>query len=104
MCEDQPEWSFLGDVIKDAFGNVGDVWETFLCHQGQWPSIEDASHFTGFVITGSHYSAYDPVPWIADFRQWLAAMFDKSQTVSIPKFVGICFGHQIIAHGTFYSD
>jgi GMP synthase-like glutamine amidotransferase len=46
----------------------------------------------GYVCTGSRYSAYDDYPWI---RQ-LVGFVREVQTASVP-FVGICFGHQILA-------
>jgi GMP synthase-like glutamine amidotransferase len=61
-----------------------------VCH-GELPqSVEECE---GYITTGSKYSVYDDVPWIhqlADFVRQIHA--HKS------KLVGICFGHQMIAH------
>uniref|UniRef100_A0A6B2LJT7 Glutamine amidotransferase domain-containing protein n=1 Tax=Arcella intermedia TaxID=1963864 RepID=A0A6B2LJT7_9EUKA len=45
------------------------------------------------MITGSVASAYDEVPWINELCQ----LIRKLHPMNI-KLVGICFGHQVIAH------
>lgn len=46
-----------------------------------------------WLCTGSSASVYDDEPWIAD----LSAFVRTVHAVRVP-FVGICFGHQLIAH------
>lgn len=52
---------------------------------------DDASEFSGAVVTGSAAGVYDDLPWIAPLKGWLQAA--RGQT----RLVGICFGHQIMA-------
>lgn len=47
----------------------------------------------GYLITGSPKGVYDSNPWIAELGDFIRA----SHTAGI-KLVGICFGHQILAH------
>ena len=54
------------------------------------PSIHDCE---AWIITGSPKSAYDQDPWI----QWLGE-FIRQCHQSRRKMIGICFGHQMIAH------
>jgi GMP synthase-like glutamine amidotransferase len=47
----------------------------------------------GYVITGSRYSVYDDLPWIPRLADFLRIEIDAGK-----KVVGICFGHQLLAH------
>jgi len=46
-----------------------------------------------YLITGSPKGIYDDEPWIAQLQQFIRAVHAQRQ-----KLVGICFGHQILAH------
>ena len=49
----------------------------------------------GWVATGSRRSVYDDIDWIKQ----TGAFVDRVQRAEVP-FVGICFGHQLLAHFT----
>ena len=58
---------------------------------GEYPASIDECD--AYLITGSRHSAYEDQPWIhrlADFVRELDAAHHK--------LIGICFGHQLIAH------
>jgi len=64
---------------------------------GVWPVVdmsfpESPGDADGWLITGSKYGVYDPLPFIAPLEDFIRAAFEKE----VP-MVGICFGHQIIA-------
>ncbi len=44
-----------------------------------------------YIITGSAAGVYDPLPWIAPFKDFIRRAHGRA------KLVGICFGHQIMA-------
>ncbi len=46
-----------------------------------------------YVITGSKCSVYDDLPWISPFVEFL-----RGEIAAERPIVGICFGHQLIAH------
>ena len=46
----------------------------------------------GWVCTGSRHSAYDDLPWIADLQAFIREVAAAGRP-----FVGICFGHQVLA-------
>lgn len=46
-----------------------------------------------YIITGSRASAYDDVPWVHALSDFIRKAYDRRA-----KLVGICFGHQLIAH------
>ncbi|GIL66971.1 hypothetical protein Vafri_20470 [Volvox africanus] len=48
--------------------------------------------YDAIVIGGSHYSAYDDLPWIRQLEQLLPQYINSGVRV-----VGCCFGHQILA-------
>ncbi|MEM1229676.1 MAG: GMP synthase [Pseudomonadota bacterium] len=54
------------------------------------PSVTAAD---AWLVTGSQYSVYDPLPWIPV----LAEFCDQVRARGRP-LVGICFGHQLFAH------
>ena len=58
---------------------------------GELPTAADAHD--GYIITGSPNGAYDKDPWIAALQQFIREGYAAQR-----KFVGICFGHQILAH------
>ena len=62
----------------------------YRAHEGNLPAT--AAECEAWICTGSRYSAYDTMPWISDLLQ-LIREIEKSR---VP-FVGICFGHQVLA-------
>lgn len=72
-----------GDGVFDA--------ATYQVAQDDFPPRPDACD--AYVITGSPRGAYDADPWIGEL-----ATFIRSGAEQGRKFVGICFGHQILAH------
>lgn len=61
-----------------------------VCH-GELPAQVDEC--AGYITTGSRYSVYDDVEWIDQLADFVRRVYQANQ-----KFVGICFGHQMIAH------
>jgi len=57
---------------------------------GEFP--HDIESVDGWITTGSPHSVYDDEPWIHRFADLVRVMHE-----TVP-FVGICFGHQMIAH------
>ncbi|WP_277542569.1 type 1 glutamine amidotransferase [Haloarcula laminariae] len=49
--------------------------------------------FDACLVTGSRASVYWDEPWIADLEAWVSEGIDEG----IP-FLGVCFGHQLLAH------
>ncbi|MEM7099396.1 MAG: GMP synthase [Pseudomonadota bacterium] len=46
-----------------------------------------------YLITGSRHSVYDDLPWIEKLATFLRAEISAGK-----KVVGVCFGHQLMAH------
>lgn len=49
--------------------------------------------FDGCLVTGSRASVYWDEPWIRDLESWVDDAVDRG----LP-FLGVCFGHQLLAH------
>lgn len=59
--------------------------------EGDFPPAVTACD--AYLVTGSPQGVYDPIPWIADLADFLRQSYAAGQ-----KLVGICFGHQMLAH------
>ena len=53
-------------------------------------SVDD---YDGYLITGSAYGVYDDAPFILSLMAFIRKIFAAGKPL-----VGICFGHQIVAH------
>jgi len=62
----------------------------YRAHEGALPASPYACD--AWLCTGSRYSAYDPMPWVGALAQFI-----RDLHVSEKPFVGICFGHQMLA-------
>jgi len=64
--------------------------ELFDVCNGQFPtSIDECA---AYICTGSRFSVYDDVAWIHTLKDFVRRLRDAEQP-----FVGICFGHQLLA-------
>jgi len=67
----------------------GFTFRYYEAHRGRLPS--GPAECDAWLCTGSKYSVYDGTPWIAALAAFIRSMGER-------KFVGICFGHQMLAH------
>ncbi|MEA1978949.1 MAG: GMP synthase [Chloroflexota bacterium] len=81
------------DQFSSFFKAANAPFETqvFEITRGDYPDSSVA--FDAFLISGSKIGVYDPDPWIADLSE-----FVRSCNLEQRKLIGICFGHQLIAH------
>ncbi|MGH9273594.1 MAG: glutamine amidotransferase-related protein [Acidimicrobiales bacterium] len=82
-----------GDMCAAMVSNADPDAEVvrYDARHGVLPEQPDACD--AWLCTGSSASVYDDDPWIAD----LSAFVRDVHAVRVP-FVGICFGHQLLAH------
>ena len=62
----------------------------YRAYEGELPASPDACD--AWLCTGSRYSAYDTMPWVGALAQFIRDVRESKQP-----FVGICFGHQMLA-------
>jgi len=67
------------------------VWRV---KEGEYPTEEEWEKSDGVLIPGSFSAAYDEEPWIIRLKQVIRThiMLPRRKTL------GVCFGHQIMAH------
>ena len=63
---------------------------TFDMRMGKFPDLNQ--EYDGFVCTGSRASVYENEEWISELKGYVRLLYSTGK-----KFVGICFGHQLIA-------
>jgi GMP synthase-like glutamine amidotransferase len=59
--------------------------------EGEYPA--DIDEVDAYLVTGSKSSVYEDKPWIATLMDFVRELHLRRK-----KLVGICFGHQLVAH------
>ena len=97
QCDDvlekfQPEFGSYVGMIEQMFASVDGVFEfdSFDCRKQQYP--DDLDRYDFFITTGSRASVYDEETWIQTLILFVRRLAKEQR-----KFIGICFGHQILA-------
>lgn len=97
LCDD------VAEALKDKHGSYPQMFaglfesvdeqiaiNVYPVIDGVYP--ESIDECDGYISTGSRYSVNDDAHWIAEFEAFIARLFSSKK-----KFVGICFGHQMMA-------
>ncbi|NOY67893.1 MAG: GMP synthase [Deltaproteobacteria bacterium] len=101
----------VADELAELHGDVPDLFlnlfrraakdlpfdvsiDIFNVMNGEYPdlSVPHGNGYDGFIGSGSRFSVYDQIDWILAFKKFVKKLFAAEK-----KFVGICFGHQMIA-------
>ncbi len=67
------------------------TYASYIVSNGEFPATVDECD--AYLITGSVNGAYETEPWIATLIQFIRDCHNAGK-----KMVGICFGHQVLAH------
>jgi GMP synthase-like glutamine amidotransferase len=69
----------------------GADWRAYAVYAGELPAA--VNECDAYLISGSRYSVYDDLDWVRALADFINALAGRDI-----KTVGICFGHQMIAH------
>jgi len=92
MPENRAEFGDYSDFFDTLFQQHAPeiVLEPFDVQNNEYP--EEPNQYAGFIGTGSSASVWENIPWINRFKRFLRDLYHNGN-----KFIGICFGHQMIA-------
>ncbi len=87
------QYASYGHMMQTLFMQVAPSinFAVYKVIEGVYP--EDIDECDGYIITGSKSSAYDNDEWIGELRNYIRTLSSQHK-----KMVGICFGHQLLAH------
>lgn len=82
-----------GRMFQDLLRRTGMDWDLTIYPviSGTYPVSPD--HYDAFLITGSKFDSFADDEWIVRLRQYAQALYEHNRPM-----VGICFGHQLLAH------
>ena len=93
-------------LMPAEFHHYPDMFETLFADQPNStvfrfsvvPVIDDVfpravNDYDGYLVTGSAYGVYDDAPFITKLMTFIRGVFAAGKPL-----VGVCFGHQIVAH------
>ncbi|OQE46800.1 hypothetical protein PENCOP_c001G07745 [Penicillium coprophilum] len=95
----------FGQILHEHFAKAGrahhppvgvETDQVFVVTEkgGRIPSVNEFDRFDGLLITGSVYDAHANNEWILQLLDLLKTLWIKRPDF---RFVGICFGHQLLA-------
>ncbi|KAJ5162646.1 uncharacterized protein N7500_004476 [Penicillium coprophilum] len=95
----------FGQILHEHFAKAGrahhppvgvETDQVFVVTEkgGRIPTVDEFDRFDGLLITGSVYDAHANNEWILQLLDLLKTLWIKRRDF---RFVGICFGHQLLA-------
>lgn len=82
-----------GAMTEQMFAAAGTRWtfDRFNTTRGEYPDSFDT--YDAVLLTGSRADSFSDVPWVRELRVRVTELLRQRKTL-----LGICFGHQLIAH------
>lgn len=89
----QPRYGDYPDMFVNLLAGAADEVPSFQVIDCKAMAYPPPTECDGYVITGSGHSVYEDLPWITQL-----ARFCERALASERKLIGVCFGHQLLAH------
>ncbi len=80
------------NLFKKLLPEVAE-WVVFSVIDNEFPEFDQLDQCDAYICTGSSFSVYEEIDWILRLKE----LVQEIQKQNIP-FVGMCFGHQMLAH------
>lgn len=97
QCDDvlekfQDEFGNYPAMVERMFNHLDEAieFDIYNCQLGQLPENINAYDF--YITTGSKAAVYDGLAWVTKLLNFIQLLDENKK-----KFIGICFGHQLIA-------
>jgi len=92
----QEKFDSYGKMFKDLLHGVGVAdagWDlaVYPVINGKYPA--SPSDHDAYLITGSKYDSFSDEDWIVRLRDYVRELYQSGKPM-----VGVCFGHQLLAH------
>lgn len=89
----RPTYDGYGRMVADLLAVAGVDWQldVFSVIRGEYPADSDA--YDAFLITGSKFDSFSDEQWIVRLREFVQSLYALGKPM-----IGICFGHQLLAH------
>jgi len=81
------------DMVQGLLQPLDDSLDFKIYQATQSELPQSADECDACIIPGSKFSVYDNLDWIRQLQQFVIELYRQQK-----KLVGICFGHQLIAH------
>ena len=91
--EYQPQFGDYPAMFEDLLSRDRDRRPQFVTFRVQDGDLPEPAACDAYVITGSRHSVYEDRAWIAELAEFVGNAMAARR-----KIIGICFGHQLIAH------
>ena len=93
LVEDHGEYPFMFERLLRSANNNPQLqleFVTYKANRGIYP--QNIDEVDAYIMTGSKSSVYEDTPWVLRLAEFVRTLHQQQK-----KFIGICFGHQMVA-------